>query len=404
MIFIAHSPLPPPAYPPALEQVVLKNENTVPSFIQPSITKPLNLSPAIRMNNNLVLLFDTARQTKNFKPFVGYIGQALPPLAKSTSTTPPLLRLFSTLRSNIMGLNTLETTHPYPIKVALNPRGMIQIYVNQEPLMITPEKLAERSETKDNDVIVGGGIRGLDPTYQPDWKKTDLKREWPPSPQQTVEILKDVTRNTLAFTTPFNSDYKVQTAGMVSLIPDESSIVWAYEQSNQNPDLAWGAWTIAPLDVPANKRVINAYNASPQFSEKYAADLKINQQWQYDEKRNVVFVYPEKEGGFLDPFNDETKWTVHAVEGRPYAVVLRTIYKTPFQDKAKSCMVEGKATYVENEFMGPKVSNGQKSIVVCRMDLVPLQEITHIKGDAFDAPNMTEQVFQVVDYLKAKTQ
>jgi hypothetical protein len=350
-------------------------------------------------NYVLSALFHESIKRKNLTPFLEKIQAQLPALSVTGISPKKGSIKHRILENRIHELSTQGA--PFPMKVELSSKGMIQIYVNGQLLFISSERLAERIETKGNASIVGRGIRGLDPTSQSNWKATPLQREWPPSPQQDITAHIDPNQ-VLYFETPFNPDYEVKTSGMVGLMPHESSVLWAYEQDNQNAEKNWGAWTIAPFDVPQGKRVLNAYPVSPAFPNTYAKDLRQNKQWQYIESKGVVMVHPEIQGGFLDPFNDSTNWTLHAIEGNSYAIVLRTVYKEPFVDKAKSCMVEGAATYIENEFMGPKVPKGQKSIIACRLDVLPLSAVTGDAHTVFEKNRMDEQVSQVVDYLQKK--
>jgi hypothetical protein len=392
---------------PPYQTVVKKNDATVAVNKVGTIAQfTLNTTPITTLNVQaynrfLSMNFDLSVKNKNLKPFLDIVQAQLPSLTMAKST-----QKIEAAQSQVLKNNNLQlSNHDFvvPMDVELSPNGMIQIFVEGKPLFISSERLAERIETKANASIVGSGIRGLDPCSQLDWKTTPLEREWPPSKQQAVTRYSDVKNKALYFETPINADYQVKTSGMVALIPDESSVVWAYEQNNMNPTKTWGAWTIAPLDVPAGKRVVNAYPASQAFSKTYAHALNKEGQWQYNADKGVVIVHPEKAGNFLDPFDDSTSWTLHAIEGNKYAIVLRTIYKDAFVDKAKSCMVEGKATYVENEFMGPKVSKGQSSIVSCRLDILPLSTVTGDPKSVFEKARMDEQVLEVVDYLQEKT-
>jgi hypothetical protein len=400
------SPVQPSAYyaPAQQEDSYLLGKQTKTQPLIITTHKDMNQATVIdssvgNYNRLLSTAFNRATETGNFQPFLKLIQAQLPALSPSSNPLQTQSIQYRRLLNRDLQLSSSRNA-VFPMSVRVNPKGMIQVYIKGKPLFISSRRLAERQETKNNSTIVGDGIRGLDPASQKDWVNTPLQREWPPSPQQNVTHYTDIANNTLYFKAPYNPDYQVNASGMVALLPNESSVIWAYEQQNRNPEKTWGAWTIAPLDVPEGRRVVNVYPASPQFESKYAKALGSEKQWQYQREKGVVIVHPERAGSFLDPFDDTTNWTLHAVEGNDYAVVLRTVYKEDFADKAKSCIVEGRATYIENEFMAPKVKAGESSVVVCRMDFLPLSQVTGRPNDVFRKNEMDKQVSQITDYLK----
>lgn len=348
--------------------LAIHSKTATQNIIKPNLYFQSIQTPELQ-NRELSSLFKVGYETGEMAGLVQYVDSKLPVLNKSTAI--PVIKI--------------------------NQNGHIQI--NHPDFGNVFSTLTELSGMGEGAAIIGDGIRGLDPAPQPDWKKTGLKRDWPPSKHQQVTVKTSANPGLILFETPENPDYRVKTRGMASVNPETGSITWAFQQENKNPAIDWAAWTVAPFKVPTGKKALCVFPVSKDFNNKYQQELKANNQWELDEKSNIVTVKPEQTGGFFDPFDSETSWCAVAIEGSDKVMVMRSIYQQPFQDKFKSCMLGSNASYIEHEFMAPKVQNGQKSTLACRIDFLPLKELGI---DRFRKEKMGEQIKTVTEYLLQK--
>ncbi len=313
--------------------------------------------------------FDIDYESGHMAELTAFMNKVLPPLSKAGP-------------DKLSSINVNETGH-----IQVNHPDFGHVFSNMDEL--------SDMEYKN---FIAGGIRGNDPAPQPNWEKTGLGRQWPPSQYQTVQLGADNVSETVLFQNE-NHDYQVKTRGIASVDADSGSVIWAFQQENNNPDIEWAAWTIAPFRVPEGKEVIGVFPVSGIFKDKYSKALGGKNQWDIDKNRSIVMVKPNKSGGFFDPFDSETNWCAFGIEGADRVIVMRSIYKMPFEDKFKACIVEDNARYVEKEFMAPKVSNGKKSTIACRLEFVSLSELGIKEFEKFEKGKMDEQMDEVSDKL-----
>jgi len=280
-------------------------------------------------------------------------------------------------------------------EVAVNETGHIQI--NHPDFGHVFSNMGELSDMEFKRFIADG-VRGSDPAPQPDWEKTALAKQWPPSEKQKVKFKPDTAAGVMGFENE-NPDYQSTVRGMVSVDPVSGSVIWAYQQENNNPKLDWAAWTVAPFRVPQGRKALAIFPVSADFNGKYQETVNTKNQWEIDADKGIVTVKPNETGGFFDPFDSETSWCAFGIEGSDKVMVMRSIYKMPYEDKFKACTVEDNARYVELEFMSPKVKKGNKSTIACRLEFVPLAELG-IKGlEKFEKEKMGEQMKAVSSKL-----
>lgn len=256
--------------------------------------------------------------------------------------------------------------------------GHIQIAEKAQDLFISREDLKELGMDDEASFIIGNGIRGLDPYDQKNWTKTSVGTEWPTSldtrdPIGVVNLFVDKDDRSIMFTSSKNvgQNYCTNPRGMV--IPDKNSVIIIFQQENNNPDIAFAAWSIMPFKVPEKKKAVAFFS----YNEKENYECLKNSP-QYKRKEDFIILDSSEKGGMAEHISKNTDTVLFAVEGLSDAYLMRSIYKEKesINDKFKIFSLGGSdCKYIELEFIAPQIQRGEKSTLAYKIEPISLSAL-----------------------------
>lgn len=270
-----------------------------------------------------------------------------------------------------------------------------------------------------NKEIISGGVRFLDPWPQSEWEKTSLGKNWPPDPYTTkgpLRLSADKNKQAILMDTNHPScinvgkTYGVAPRGIITVNPEDSSVILAVQQSNinSNPSIKLAPWIIAPIKVPEGKRslaaipVHNESTVQPETKANNISDwlkvIETNNQWKLDKQNEFIILDPLKHGQQSKLNTQNTNWALYAIEESDKVIVMRSLYKHPdqFQAFVRSSNETKNAEYLELEYTGPKVPPGYNSTVVVKWDFVPISMLSNNQFSKFgESGNFENEVLTV---------
>ena len=353
------------------------------------------------INKNLSAKLNDAFKNNDASEFIKYANKHFPSIKKDS---PIITEQNSDNAEFPVSLVQLNNRKPsLNNKISVNRDGHIQITENGTNLFITKEELQESGMDAENAHIIGNGLRGFDPYNQEDWVKTNVGALWPPA--KDTRDLKGVAKpfvdkknKAILFTSPnsVGEGYGVNPRGLAAINTD-SSVIVAYQQTNNNPDIDFAAWSIAPFKVPERKR---AFVIFPRFKEDDISNIKNDPQWKI--KDNLILLDNSKEGKMNGFESKKADWAIFAVEGSGNAYLMRSIYKdkNSKDTKFKAFCIGGKnPKYVELEFMAPKVKKGEKSTIVYKIEPIFL---SNYNLEHFSANKIEDESLKIAKELMSK--
>lgn len=358
----------------------------------------LNFKGNLTINKNLSIKLDNAFKNNDASEFIKYVNKHFPSLKKN-----PQITIEQNPENMEFPVSLIQINNKKPSlnnKISINKDGHIQITENGSKLFITKEELEERGMDTENAHIIGNGIRGFDPHNQQDWVKTNVGAEWPPS--KDTRELKGVARpfvdknnKAVLFSSPSSvgKEYGVNPKGMAVINPD-SSVIITYQQTNNNPDVDFAAWSIAPFKIPKGKKAVTIF---PYSSQDNILDIKSNPKWKI--KDNLILLDPSQNGDMAGFVSKKANWAIFAVEGSDKAYLMRSIYdnKESVDTKFKAFCMGGKnSNYLELEFMAPRVKKGEKSTIAYKIEPIFL---SNYNLENFSADKIEDESIKIAKEL-----
>lgn len=371
------------------------------------------ISPFIPSNSNQYRnkiwsqKFDLAFTTGDVSHFLNYVNakSRLKPLFLPTSTSD--IRQQSSLEDKtnkdfpVTSLSLTALSKPNDIKITAGKSGHIQIR-NQAlgELFVEKPDLNNVNMDEINKDIISGGARGFDPFDQKDWQKV-LGREWPTAEDTrdkngVAKLSFDKSGKGILIDTPSSvgQAYKTRPRAMALLDSEHNSVILAFQQENNNPDIDFGAWSILPFKIregkktlavfPIEKRTANKYNNS---SNTETEEIRESEQWNIDKSNKFFIIDASKPSDKSEHIDPDADWCMFATEGDDTVCLVRSCYKDSTEEKQFKAFSgkeeNGGTRYIELEFIAPKVKTGKKSTIVYRMDFIPLKKM--------GLPELTEQ-------------
>lgn len=262
--------------------------------------------------------------------------------------------------------------------------------------------------------IIAKGLRGFDPFDQDDWPKA-IGRKWP-----TAENTRDVNgvaklsidkskKAVLLDTYPeIASSYGTKPRAIAVLDGKNDSVIVAFQQENQNPNIDFAAWSILPFKIKEGKKTLAIFPADPKSTEAYKDEqndvfrkIRKSTQWNIDNKFFTVNLSnPSEQTEYIDPYAD---WCVFATQDDDTICLLRSCYKDDTGGKQFKVFSGekdlGGTKYAEVEFIAPKVPKNQKSTLVYRIDFIPLKKLGI---ESLTAENMDEEMKKIGERIETR--
>ncbi len=263
--------------------------------------------------------------------------------------------------------------------------------------------------------IIAEGARGFDPFDQEDWPKV-IGRQWPTASntrdQNGVAILSaDKSKKAIFLDTydSITSSYGTKPRAMAIMDNINKSVILAFQQENQNPNIEFAAWSILPFKIEEGKKTLALFpthrKAIQKFKDKTDASLneiRNSDQWESDKDKFFVVEVskPSDKTEYLDSYAD---WCIFASQDDDKICLARSCYK----DKTESIQFKvfsGKETsggtkYVEIEFIAPKVAQNEKSTLVYRIDFIELKDLNI---DALTQESIEENIIKIGELIDQK--
>lgn len=400
--------------------------------------------------------FDEVFKNHNITGFLNQVNKTLPALTYNSVTVKPTVDL----KTNyfMYGLPNGGSISDNNTSINVTKEGRIQIsHDNLKDLLVDRNNLTSQewgntsiSETiyntipgiKDlpvpsyvplpgrsnisNKSIISGGIRFLDPWPQASWEKTALKRVWPPDPYTTrgpLRLTADKTNQAILMDTEHPSclnvgkTYGVVPKAIATVNPVDSSVILAVqiENKNTNPVLGLAPWVVAPVKTPQSVKALAAFPVSKTVSQEiikpktesipdWLRSIHQNSKWKADSQNDIMIIDPAAPGNQSKLNTNDTNWALYAIEGSDKAIVIRSMYnhKDHFQAFVKNSSEQGQSEYLELEYTGPKVTPGNKSVVVIKWEFVPLSALSNGQLQKFgQTGNLENEIKTISGNLKA---
>lgn len=295
------------------------------------------------------------------------------------------------------------------INVTADKSGHIQINNSYSGnLFITREELdKEKNMDSVSKDIIADGARGFDPFDQEDWGKA-IGHKWPTAentrdPKGVAKLSID-NSNKAIFLDTNNSiadSYGTKPRAVTILDSENDSVVLAFQQENQNPDINFAAWSILPFKIRENKKTLTIFPADKK-SIKTFSKLKENAQMNLNSGKFFVIDVskPSQKTEYIDPYAD---WCIFATQDDDTICLVRSCYKDNTDDKQFKIFSGhedlGGTKYTELEFIAPKVSKGQKSTLVYRIDFIPVKKLGI---ESLTAENMDKNIKKIGEVVEQK--
>lgn len=376
-----------------------------------------NLTTNIRLTRE----FNNAFESSDASKFLAYINDTLKSLSKSSDEHYTC----EVNSSNVDGAFTISAkSNDQSNDITVDKNAHVQI--NNSDLgniFITKEELENKCGMQDDSkVIIGDGVRFLDPADQFNWPKMPIGREWPTADSSIGNLLylsTDKCNQAIIFDskdTPVGDAYNTKPRGIIAVDPKDSSVIVAVQQKNNNDSVKIAPWAIAPFKVPEGKKALTVFPVETPFVSKYEAagklkpeamdksvkDVVLNgkDQWQLDKQNNFMFIDPSKEANMAGALDSQANWSLFAVEGSDKVLVMRSIYRNSHDDQFKAFSLSGNAKYIEQELTAPRVGKGKQSTLAFKIDLVPLSSLKGIEFNSFSSEGFKDQVTSVATAIK----
>lgn len=263
--------------------------------------------------------------------------------------------------------------------------------------------------------IIADGVRGFDPHPQDDWVKTPMGTGWPTSPdtraKEGVAALSfDKSKQAVLLDTPQSVGQGYLTHPRAFTILDEknNSIIFAFQQENRNPNVDFGAWSVLPFKFREGKKTLTIFpieaRTAQRFKDAHGADMQelhASGQWSIDESNKFLTVDASKTSPKSEYMDPDADWSIIATEGDEHVCILRSCYKDSTAEKQfkvySGSHDNGGMDYIENEFIAPRVPNGQKSTLVYRADFVSLNQLGLPKLTAENMKEVLQRAAKLVE-------
>jgi hypothetical protein len=360
---------------------------------------------------------DDVFKNKDASAFLDHINTAsnLKPLFRNVMDKKTIEK--STENNDCGGIFAVDalnlTTGQNGIKVKASKSSHLQV-INEQTGKLFVEK-SDLDGTKLDSTgksIIAGGVRWLDPFDQADWQ-TVLGRQWPPADETRAKdgvanLSFDKSGKGILLETPdsVGQSYKTHPRALTILDSGNNSVIFAFQQENNNSEIDFGAWSIFPFKIKEGKETRVVFPVEKGTADKYLSkhndfsEINESGQWHLDESKRFFTVNTSKPSPKSEHIGSDTNWCLFATEGDSHISLVRSVYKENTgekQFKIYSGDESGGGTkYAELEFIAPKVKAKNKSTLVCRLDFIPLEKlgITELTKE-----NIDEAVKQTAEFL-----
>lgn len=404
---------------------------TLPGAYKPLTIKNINFCGTNNQSTNLRLTseFNNAFDNRDASKFLEYINDTLRSISNPSNEHANKFTCDIKGR-NVDGSLTLSAkSKDQSNQITVDKNAHVQINNSDlGDIFITKQELEDKCGMKDDSkVIIGDGIRFLDPADQSNWPKMPIGREWPTADSSINNLLHlttDISKQAIMFDskgTPVGDAYNTKPKGIISVDPKDSSVIIAVQQQNNNKSIPIAPWAIAPFKVPDGKKALTVFPVENQFIRKYddavqayaksldiidnsVKDVVLNgkDQWQIDKQNGFMFIDPLKDANMAGALDSQANWSLFAVEGSDKVLVMRSIYRNSHGDQFKAFSLSGNAKYIEQELTAPRVGKGKQSTLAFKIDLVPLSSLKGISFNEFSQEDFKEQVTVVATAIKEK--
>lgn len=384
----------------------------------------------IELNNNQdrnkiwTKKFDTAFETKDSREFLKFVNEKtkLTPLFEPTIEDDiiqtNLLNNFENPDFPVQKATLTAIAKPNNITVTADKSGHIQISNSYSGnLFITREELdKEKNIDAISKDIIADGARGFDPFDQDDWGKA-IGQKWPTAentraPQGVAKLSIDKNNKKAIFldtNDSITSSYGTKPRAITILDSENDSVILAFQQENQNPDINFAAWSILPFKIREGKKTLTIFPADKKIVKTFKNKndetfQKIRENAQMNINDNKFFIMdvskPSNKTEYIDPYAD---WCVFATQDDDTICLVRSCYKDNTDNKQFKIFSGnedlGGTKYTELEFIAPKVPKGQKSTLVYRIDFIPLKKLNI---ESLTAENMDKNIKKIGEILEQK--
>lgn len=389
--------------------------------------------------------FDEAFENNNAEEFLNFVNHKTrlkPIFTNSTSSAITDLLPTKTILSPILGSETSDTkleseiiedhnNKGFPIKNILlktkdknenisidaSKTGHIQIHNSSiGNLFVERSMFYDDNKMKESDKdIIADGLRGFDPFDQEDWPKA-IGRQWPTAentrdPNGVAHLSIDNSQKAILLNTDNSiiESYGTKPRAMAVLDKENNSVILAFQQENQNPDIRFAAWSILPFKIREGKKTVALFPADKKTVQDYKnqenkelKEIRDSHQWEIDENKFFVVDVskPSKKTEYTDPYAD---WCLFATQGEDTAILVRSCYKDSTDNKQFKVFSGqedlGGTKYFELEFIAPKVKKNEKSTLVYRIEFISLKELGF---DSLNEENMDSKIKEIGKNIESK--
>ncbi len=368
--------------------------------------------------------FDEAFQSKDGKEFLKFVNEKtrlkplFDPIEEADIIETKVLNNFENADFPVEKAVLTAISKNNNINVTAVKNGHIQINATYSgDLFITREDLdKEKNIDTINKDIIADGARGFDPFDQEDWEKV-IGKKWPTAENTrdnngVAKISVDKNGKKALFLDTKDSitdSYGTKPRAITILDSENDSVILAFQQENQNPDIKFAAWSILPFKIRDGKKTLTIFPADKKIVKNFKnkadetfRDIRLNPKINInDDKFFVMDVSkPSNKTEYIDPYAD---WCVFATEGDETICLVRSCYKDRTDNKQFKIFSGqedlGGTKYTELEFIGPKVSKGQKSTLVYRIDFISLKKLNI---EPLTAENMDENIKKIGETIGQK--
>ena len=253
--------------------------------------------------------FDAAFDSKDSSEFLKFVNEKtrLAPLFDPTSKDDiietKVLRNFDNEEFSTQQITLKAQSKPDNISIIADKSGHIQVHNSYlGNLFIDREELDKEGKMDDtNKNIIADGARGFDPFDQEDWTKV-IGRKWPTAdnthdPNGVALLTTDKTKKAVFLDTQssIKDSYGTKPRALAVLDSENDSVILAFQQENQNPDINFAAWSILPFRIRNDKKTVAIFPADKKSIKSFKdktnetfSEFKQNPQINIDDNKFFV--------------------------------------------------------------------------------------------------------------------
>lgn len=367
--------------------------------------------------------FDEAFNSKDCESFLKFINKKtrLAPLFEPTSKNDiietTITNNFQNTAFPVEKIVLATTTKQNNIKITADKIGHIQINnTDCGDFFITKEDLDNEKNIDDiSKSIITGGARGFDPFDQDDWEKT-IGQKWPTAentrdPNGVAKLSLGQSKKAVFLDTKDSiiNSYGTKPRAIAIVDSENDSVILAFQQENQNPDIDFAAWSILPFKIREGKKTLTLFpvdkKTAKTFRNKHDETFReIKENAQMNINKGKFFVLdaskPSNKTEYIDPYAD---WCIFATQDDDTVCLVRSCYKDYTDDKQFKIFSGhedlGGTKYTELEFIAPKVPKGQKSTLIYRVDFISVKKFGI---DSLNIENMDKNIKKIGKIIDEK--